>query len=238
MLKQPFPFENRMSRTGLIAGLVYFPVHVFLLPMFLPQLLMNLGMEDEAMMNLVYYGIGIALVLALYMGYLRNQFDALLDRLGHCVLSFFMALGLDYVLSYAVNTLIFAIVGGIDNPNEMAITEIALQNSGVIRAVAIFLAPIVEEILFRGVIFGALREKNRLLAYAVTMLMFALYHVWQFAWVYGDVSLLIYILQYLPVGFVLCWLYERSGTIWLPIGFHMMINAMSFAVEKMLEQVA
>ncbi len=237
MLKQPYPFENSMSRAGIIAGLVYFPIHVFLLPLFLPQLLMGMGMEDQGLLNLVYYGIGIFLVLTVYLPYLRANFDTLLDRLGFCFFSFLMALGIDYVFSYAVNTLIVALVGGVENPNDMAIAEVALQSSGAIRAVGIFMAPIVEEILFRGVIFGAVREKNRFLAYAMSMLMFAIYHVWQFA-LLGDMSVLIYILQYLPVGFALCWLYERCGSIWMPIGFHMMINAMSFAVEKIVSQAA
>lgn len=235
MLKQPFPFENSMSRSGIILGLVYFPIHVFLLPLFLPRLLMNLGMEDEGLMNLVYYGIGLFLMLTVYLPYLREHFDKALDRLGFCVLSFFMALGIDYVLSYGVNSLVFAIMGEGENPNDAAIGEIALQSSNAIRAVGIFMAPIVEEILFRGVIFGALREKNRFLAYAFSMLMFAIYHVWQFA-LLGDMSVLIYVLQYLPVGFALCWIYERCGSIWMPIGFHMMINAMSFAVEKIAAQ--
>lgn len=238
MLKQPFPFENRMSRRGLIAGLVYFPIHVFVLPVILPSLLINFGIEDEGLMNLVYYGLGILVVLCLFMDYLRGQYDGLLDRLGLCVLSFFMALGMDYLLSLAANSLVLALTGGaVDNPNEAAISEIVLRSSGAMKAVGIFMAPIVEEVLFRGVVFGGLREKNRLAAYAVSMLMFALYHIWQFAAAAGDVSMLVYVIQYLPVGFVLCWLYERSNTVWLPIGFHMMINAMGFAAENILEEM-
>ena len=171
-----------MSRRGLIAGLVYFPIHVFVLPLLLPGILMNFGIEDEGLMNLVYYGLGILVVLGLFMDYLRGQYDGLLDRLGLCVLSFFMALGMDYLLSLAANSLVLALTGGaMDNPNEAAISEIVLRSSAAMRAVGIFMAPIVEEVLFRGVIFGGLREKNRLAAYAVSMLMFALYHIWQFA---------------------------------------------------------
>jgi len=238
MRKLPFPFENTMTRRQTLIGLVYFPIHVFVLAFWLPGLLVKFGIEDQATMNLVYYGIGVALSFTAFWSFLRRGFDVLLDRLGHCILSFFMALGLDYVLSYAVGLLMLAIAGGEQNPNDMAISEIALQSGGMVRAVGIFMAPIVEEILFRGVIFGAVREKNRLAAYVITVAMFALYHVWQYALAYGDWGMMVYILQYIPVGIVLCWLFERSGSIWMPIGFHMMINAMSFTVERILSQAA
>lgn len=236
MLRQPFPFENQMSRRCTLVGLVYFPVHVFVLPVLLPPLLTGLGVSDQGTMNIVYYGIGIFLVLTVFLSYLRSQFDVLLDRLGHCILSFFMALGIDYVLSYGVNAIVFALAGELENPNDTALAEIAIQSGSAIRAVGIFMAPIVEEILFRGVIFGSVRRKNRAAAYVLSMLMFAMYHVWQYAYV--DAGMLVYVLQYLPVGFVLCWLYERSGSVWMPIGFHMMINAMSFAVQKIAAQSA
>jgi membrane protease YdiL (CAAX protease family) len=43
--------------------------------------------------------------------------------------------------------------------------------------------------------------------------------------------------QYLPISIVLAWIYERSGTIWTSIFFHMGINAMSFYVLNALEQL-
>lgn len=236
MFKQPFPFENRMSRGATMAGLVYFPIHVFLLPFILPKILMGAGLQDEGTINLIYYTISACVMLVIYFSFLREHYDVLLDRLGFCIISLFLALGLDYVLSYGANTLVFAIAGGGENPNDAAISEIVLQSSGAIRAAGIFLAPIVEELLFRGVVFGALREKNRGAAYAMSMLMFALYHVWPYAAVGGDWTLIVYVLQYLPVSFVLCWIYERCGSIWMPIGFHMLINAMSFAAQNILEQ--
>ncbi len=237
MKKLPFPFELRMSRGQLIFGLVYLPFHIFILPLFLPALLMEAGMTDLGEINLVYYALSFVLVLAVFWSYLRGEFDPLVERLGHCLLTFLMALGLDYVLSLAVNSVVLAVTQGVDNPNDTMIGEIALESGGTIKAAAIFMAPIVEEVLFRGVIFGGVRRKNRLLAYVLSVLMFSVYHVWQYVAVSGDLSLLIYVLQYLPVSIVLAWAYERSGSLWVPIGFHMMINSMSFVVEKMLAEL-
>ena len=49
------------------------------------------------------------------------------------------------------------------------------------KAVSIFLVPIVEEMLFRGVVFGSIRPRSRLWAYVVSVAAFSVYHVWSFA---------------------------------------------------------
>jgi len=226
-----------MSRGQLIFGLIYLPIHMFVLPLLMPALMMNSGTEDLGVINLAYYGVSFTLVLAVFFTFLRAEFDPLVERLGHCIICFLMALGLDYVLSLGVNAIVLTVTEGVDNPNDTMIGEIALQSGGAIKAAAVFMAPIVEEVLFRGVIFGGVRERNRVAAYVLSVLMFSMYHVWQYVAVSGDWTLLIYVLQYLPVSITLAWVYERSGSLWVPIGFHMMINSLSFAVEKMLAEL-
>ncbi len=90
---------------------------------------------------------------------------------------------------------------------------------------AVFLAPIVEEVLFRAGIFGFLRKYNRAAAYAVSVAVFSLYHLSGF--ILLDLRNLIYLVQYIPAGLILCRVYERSNTIWCPIGMHMLVNYMS-----------
>ena len=95
---------------------------------------------------------------------------------------------------------------------------------------SIALAPIVEEPLFRGLIFGGIRPKSRVLAYIVSAALFSLYHVWQYVALTGDFSLLIYCLLYVPVSVGLAWAYDRSGSIWSPMVMHAIINAVSLSV--------
>lgn len=236
MKKLPFEFDNHMSRTQLILGLIYLPLHVFVLPLALAMLFPAM---DAGTMNLVYFGISAVVLLAVFHSTLRRDFDELADRLGWCAISILMALGIDYVLSYAVSLLSMLLpVLAEDSPNDQVIMTMAGENSGAIKATAIFLAPIVEELLFRGVIFGGVKKQNRILAYVLSILMFALLHVWQYALIGGDWTVLLYMIQYIPVSFALAWCYERSGTLWCPIAFHMMINAMSFKAMELLESLA
>lgn len=235
MKKLPYEFSDDLTKGQLIAGLVYLPVHMFLLPILIPYLGASLGAGEQ---NLLYYALSTVFVLAAFWKFLRAGFDTLVDRLGWCLVTILMALGLDYVLSYGVTIVMMLFPEMLTaNPNNEAVMDVAEEAYGAMKAVSIFLAPIVEEVLFRGVVFGALRRKNRVAAYVLSILLFSVYHVWQYAVAYGDWTMLAYVIQYLPVSFALTWAYERSGSIWTPIGFHMLINAMSFYVLGAMESL-
>ena len=90
---------------------------------------------------------------------------------------------------------------------------------------AVVLGPFVEECLFRAGIFGQLRRRSRFLAYLVSMLAFALSHVWQGA--ISDPTQLFHALSYLPAGFALAWIYERSDSIWGSWLLHALSNGVS-----------
>ena len=97
--------------------------------------------------------------------------------------------------------------------------------------IVIFLAPFVEEVLFRGLVFGNLRRKSAAVGYVVSCLLFALLHVWQFAVVNRDVTYFLLMLQYLVPGLVLAWAYDRAGNLWGPILIHMCVNALSILLR-------
>ena len=60
-----------------------------------------------------------------------------------------------------------------------------------------------EEVLVRGLVFGTLNSKSRVVAYLVSCLLFALLHVWQFAVVQRDITYFWLMVQYLVPGLVL-----------------------------------
>ena len=175
-------------------------------------------------------------VLAVFFPYLRANFDPLVERFLHCLLSFFMALGIYYIGNVVVNLIVLGVSTQTGNPNDQMVMDLAIDNNAF-RAAVIFMGPIVEEVLFRGALFGGVRRKSRVWAYVLSVLMFALCHVWQYAIVAADWTVLIYVLQYLPAAFALAWVYERSNSIWVPIGMHMLINAMSLAAADMLAEM-
>jgi membrane protease YdiL (CAAX protease family) len=88
-----------------------------------------------------------------------------------------------------------------------------------------FMAPLAEEIFFRGFVFGVLREKLGVAAGALTTgIVFGLVHAT------GSPIETLGVLVIL--GVVLCWLYEQTGSILPCIALHALNNGLSFAVTK------
>ena len=85
---------------------------------------------------------------------------------------------------------------------------------------AVILAPIVEEVLFRGLLYGALRKYFGIAsAITVTSLVFALIH--------ANVA------AFLPIGLlsaILCGAYEKRGSIWDPMMVHALFNTTSLVL--------
>ena len=113
------------------------------------------------------------------------------------------------------------------NLNDMTIAAQVASAPRMTALIVVLLAPFVEEVLFRGLVFGCLREKSRIFAYLLSCALFALLHVWTAAVSNWDLGYLILMLQYLVPGLVFAWAYEHSGTLWTSILIHALVNALS-----------
>ncbi len=225
-------FQQLMTPTERVLGWIWLPVNTFLLPILAAvYVYANPDQLSDGALNLVTFAVSAVALLLMLHRFWRESFHRMLDRPGRCLGSMLLGGLVNYALSLAVSPVLLLVLdGAVDNPNNAALLEIAQQDLGMIRAASIFLAPLVEETLFRGVVFGSLRPKHRVLAYALSTGLFSLLHVWQYILVSADASLLVYALQYIPSGVALACCYERSGSIWPPIFLHMLLNTVAFTV--------
>ena len=214
-----------------IFGWIYLAIHMFGLPLLLyylpPQVFPNL---TDLQANAIYYGIGFALIMVVFWKMLRREFDHLLDSPFRCIGGFFISFFLWYALSVLMTGLLTSIGLGGPPPNNQAIDTLAKEGYNITLVISVIAAPILEEVLFRGIAFQTIRRKNRCLAYAVSILLFSLYHVWQFAFLHKDVAYLLYMLQYLPITFALTWCYEYTGSLWSVIFFHASNNYLAMTL--------
>ena len=218
-------FTSRLTRKETVAALAYLPVHLWLLPLLLQQMI-NRGAMDDVAANVICYSVGLLYMLGLLLRFLRRDFDPLCDRPGYCLLEILENYVLMYLGNMAVGSLMMLVLGQSgENPNNAGLMDMAGRGWNQMSAMAVFMAPIVEESIFRAGLFGVLRRRNRTLAYVVSMAMFSLYHVWSYALM--DLKNLIYLLQYLPVSYLLCRCYERTNSIWGSIFLHMLVNGVS-----------
>ena len=223
----PRALQPCLSRGRTAAGWVYLLFHAVILPIFLNLYALFAQTPPNAVvLNVAYYALGTAFVLTVLLPLLRRDFDLLLDAPGRTVVLLVGAYLLNNILSVAV-LLAMEVLPLSANPNQEAIVTMTMTDFRSMFGLTVLLAPLVEESLFRGVVFGSLYRKSRILAYVVSVGLFCVYHIWQFAAAYQDPALLLYAVQYLPISFTLCWLYERSGSVWSPILLHMILNGMS-----------
>lgn len=225
----PKEFKSRMTKGEAIAALVYLPIHAALLPLALVLLLIS--RMDAATINFIAYIIGAVYMLIFEWRFLRRDFDTLCDRPVDCLVQVMICYGIMLGLNLCVGG-VLGLIELVDNPNNAAVVDMADVKMGATSAMAIFLAPIVEELMFRGAVFGLLRRYNRVLAYAVSILLFSGYHIWSYA--IEDPINLIYILQYLPASYALCRCYERTESIWSSIFMHMLTNAVAIKALDVL----
>lgn len=223
-------FTSAMTGRELIFAAVGFVLHIFLLPRVFSGLI-EAGTLASGTANFLMYAVMAVYTLVYAWGFLRRDFDALADR------PFAVIAGIagGYFIMMGCNTLtalLLTLFERTENPNNAAVAELVFDSGGAVSAMVIFLAPIVEEVLFRGAMFGFLRRYSRAAAYAVTVAVFALYHLWGF--ILQDAANLVYLVQYIPAGIILCRLYERGNTIWEPIGMHMLVNFVSIRAMEML----
>ena len=225
-------FQQLMTPTERVLGWIWLPVNTFLLPILAAvYVYANPDQLSDGALNLVTFAVSAVALLLMLHRFWRESFHRMLDQPGRCLGAMLLGGLVNYALSLAVSPVLLLVLdGAVDNPNNAALVEIAQQDLGMIKAASVFLAPLVEETLFRGVVFGSLRPRRRLLAYALSTGLFSLLHVWQYILVSADASLLVYALQYIPSGVALAYCYERSGSIWPPIFLHMLLNTVAFTV--------
>lgn len=222
-------FNARLTRAEIIAGWCYLPFYLILLSVILQYVFTWLKLPLDAItLNIAYFVINLAAVLVIFRHFLRQPFfgQSFWEFLQACILGFVFYQAGTWAVQFAVTKL----GGTIELYNNDAVTGLVLQNRYVMLAVSVVLAPIIEETLIRGLVFGSIRMASRPLAYITAIFVFTMMHNWQYFGLHPLGAVLLSCLAYVPASAALCWTYEKAGTIWASITIHAIINAISFGV--------
>ena len=106
-----------------------------------------------------------------------------------------------------------------DQPQEIGFTDLKHSYEYVLAFIAlVILPPIAEELLFRGYLFGRLRERTGFVTTTIVVsVVFAVVHM---QWNVGiDVAIL---------SIFLCYLREKTGTIWASMVLHAFKNGVAY----------
>lgn len=218
--------DRRMSPHERGRGWVFFALFVLAFPPLMGLIQRSFGGElPIAEANVIYYLLSATVVFLVFWSYLKSSFGLLLDRLPENL--FALVTGL--IGALALQFLVLRLPYPVENPNFLSYPEQYLLSPGATLVILAVLMPVVEEVLFRGLLFGSVRPYSKPLAWVLSAAAYCLYCVWQFVFSYGEADLryLLLGIQYLPMSLALTWCYDRGGSIWSAVVLHGAINACS-----------
>ena len=221
-----------MTHTERVAGTIFFVVYLLVLPLLsgklfaLAEVLLDTTI-GESLRNILFYYTLFAVTVLLFHRFLAHTGARFLDNLNRSLTT--LAIGL--LVFYGANEILYRVFNVLfdshTNLNDMTIAASVSSAPRMTALIVIFLAPFVEEVLFRGLVFGCLREHSRAVAYAASCLLFAFLHVWTFALSAGSIGYFTLMIQYLVPGLIFAWAFDHSGTLWTSILLHASVNALS-----------
>ena len=183
-------------------------------------------------LNLVYFCINLTATLVIFHRFLAESWKAALDRIIPILAAAGVGCAAYYFLSILVSSFIITVHPGFANVNDRSIAAIAQQHHVLAAIGTVLLVPTAEELLHRGAVFGGLYRKNRIAAYAVSTVIFALVHISGYIGYHSPFILLLCFLQYIPAGICLAASYEYSGNIVTPILIHTAVNAVGMLAMR------
>ena len=192
----------------------------------LAETLLNQRVSDSFFASIYYY-IFCAAAVMVFHSLLSKSSRRFLDHPVPALKTAGVGLIAYYGLDRLISQLSAPLLNLPENLNDTAAFTQAGSAPHSTLLCVVFLAPFVEETLFRGWVFGGLKERSRPAAYLASCALFALIHVWRPALMLRDPAYLLMTVQYLAPGLALAWAYDHSGTLWASIGLHAGVNALS-----------
>ena len=219
-----------LTRSERILGWIYLFLYLLIIPVVLDLVNLFMGSPlNQAQINFIFFLINFISVWAIAWRFLVNNGKTAFSNIPKVLTGLIAGFFLYWVLNFVLSIIIFRIDPGFSNANDEYINQMSQQNSQLIAVGAVFLVPLTEEFLFRGLIFQSIYNRSRILAYLVSAVTFAALHVVGYITQYDPVRLLLCFLQYIPACISLAWSYAYSNSIWTPVLIHMAVNQIAIS---------
>lgn len=223
--------NNKQKAIGFI---LIFPWYLYFAPIvvkyFLKLYTMYFGSSFTASSLNVYYNlfIGVATVipiLVFFKSFIKENWLVFKQNyIENIIWILTVGIGLAYLFSFAGEVIVnlLAPQSG-EATNQVLVSKLVQTNFPVMLFQTVIIAPILEEMLFRGLIFNTLRQKNMISAHIISAFLFGLLHVYSYI-LAGDMSEWIKLIPYMMVGLSFSVVYEKRQTIFAPIILHAVKN--------------
>ncbi len=227
-------FATKPSRREIIWGGIYLALYVFIMPWLVPVLAILAGSAfDAVQINFIYFCVNFAATTVIFRKFLirslKDFLRVVFPTLWYAILGYLGSV----MLGGIVAELCARVYPDFANVNDAAIGMMIRQNPPLMLIGAVVLAPVTEELLFRGLVFRSLYNKSPLLAHILSMAIFSAIHITGYIGVYDPALLILCFVQYLPAAYCLNFAYCHSGTIVSPILMHMLTNLVAMSAMSL-----
>ena len=225
-----------MSNRERFLGLCYLAFQNLILPDLLRSILTIFGIsQDDAVLNLLFFAVNFLAVAILFRKFWAASWKDFAAKAWPCIWKAAAGLLVCKIAVLLLNLLLqlwqpdyfqaTPLGPALRNPNDMHIGQM-VQSMPILFSIAtVFLVPPVEEAFYRGLIFGGLYRKNKIVAYAVSVLLFSVIHILGYLNMGDPMLLSLCFAQYVIPALCLCLLYGMTGSVFSPILMHMAYNA-------------
>ena len=224
--KKKYSLSIRVNDRERTWGFVYLLLSLLVMPYLLQYLngLLPLPLS-KVWFNFIQFALNFCFVFWIFADFFKRSLVYISHNIPDFLLAVSGGLVAYFASSWGLSLLIRLITADFSNLNDSSIAGMAQDNFTISLVSTVFLVPLAEETLHRGLIFGSLYPKNHWLAYLVSTAVFAVIHIVGYIGIYGPLELALAFLQYIPAGLVLAWAYRKSGSIFAPVLIHTVINA-------------
>ena len=182
--------------------------------------------EEPVLLNALYFLLGYFVTAFLFRGLLGDSLKKLPENPGRLLRGLLLGFCLYEFCQVGLGMLYEACFPAFQAPNDQNLQSLAGTGFWVLAAGSVLLSPLTEETLIRGLVFGALRDRSRVLAYVASALVFGFMHIAAYLGSASPGDLLMSLPLYVLPGLALAACYDFSGNIWAPILLHALINLM------------
>lgn len=216
-----------------VLGWVYYGIQMLVLPVIIMLVLQLFGITADLLeVNIVYFCLNFGAMMLIFHNFLWESLQIAIASWKKCLATSGIGLGAYFSLNFAVIFHILLLYPEYANMNNETINTMAQDNFFFLSMATVVFVPVAEELVFRGLIFRGIYNRNRILAYIVSALAFSAVHVIGYVQDMGILHIILSLIQYLPAGLVLGWAYQRTDTIWTPILIHTSINLIGMFASR------
>lgn len=222
-----------MNRSEKILGWVYLAFQLLFLPGVLTWINGQLGSPmNQAVYNFAYHAVNFVAMVCIYHRFLK---DSLVSAWGD-IWNFIQAVVLGFVAFWACGKVFDWVVSliraDLSNINDSTVISMLQSNYILMVICVVVLAPVTEELLYRGLIFRNIWQQSKAAAYLISMVAFSAVHVIGYIGATDPVTLILCFIQYLPAGLCLAWTYTKADNIFAPIAVHALNNAVMIGLVR------